>query len=135
MVVIRGVARTGLREEAVMRAVRGALAAVHRENADVSVSFVTDREIARLNSRYRATRGPTDVLSFGNGEGSDLGDVVISPAAARRKARAYGESYRSYLHRIIVHGILHLAGYDHEREGAAARMERLEQKILSRTAT
>ena len=95
---------------------------------DFNVCFVDDRAMARLNARYRGKARPTDVLSFawevglaGNGTRGDefarwLGDVVISGETARRNARAEGNSTANEIRWLILHGVLHLLGYDHETD-------------------
>ena len=113
----------------------------------VAVCLVTDAEIARLNRTYRGKAGPTDVLSFpaggshgtaisragspnGAGSGFHLGDIAISPAAARRNARSLGRNLREELEVLILHGLLHLAGYDHETD--QGQMERFERRLRRR---
>lgn len=100
------------------------------DRRDLNICFVDDREIAKLNARYRGKRRPTDILSFpwggasassDNGVGrsefhSFLGDVVISVQTARRNARAEGHSTLNEIRWLIVHGVLHLLGYDHESD-------------------
>ncbi len=109
-----------------------------------NVGIVDDREIRRLNSAFRGKARPTDVLSFpwerGEATGSRsaaalefrsfLGDVVISAPTARRQARADGQSTGSEIHRLILHGVLHLLGYDHETDGG--EMADLEQRLRRR---
>ena len=95
------------------------LAAEGISAAELSVSLVPEEEIARLHQRYLGEPGPTDVLSFpvdeappGGGHPRMLGDVVISPAVAARQS----PDLRAELRLLLVHGILHLLGYDHQRE-------------------
>jgi probable rRNA maturation factor len=93
------------------------------ERAELSVSFVEEAEMADLHLRYMGEEGPTDVLSFPlDGEDDDvrvLGDVVIAPAlAARNRPDAAADEVRL----LLVHGILHLLGYDHEADDERARM-------------
>ena len=94
------------------------------EDAELSVSFVEDAEIEDLHLRYMGEPGPTDVLSFPQDDpGEDdvrmLGDVVIAPAVAARNNPADPEAE---LRLLLVHGILHLLGYDHEEDGERAEM-------------
>jgi probable rRNA maturation factor len=122
--------------EAVLRAekVRGAL---------VSVAFVSDRTIATMNAKHLGHRGPTDVISFGFDRPTRrdpvVGDVYIAPAVARRNAKARKQLVREELVRLLVHGTLHVLGYDHpedekrERSTMWARQERLVRR-LARTA-
>jgi len=96
--------------------------------AAVAVCLVSDAEIARLNRRYRGKAGATDVLSFpADGTG---GDIAISPAAARRNARSLGRSVPEELRILILHGVLHLAGYDHETD--QGQMDRRERRLRHR---
>jgi probable rRNA maturation factor len=108
----------------------------------VTICFVSDPAIARLNREFRAKHGPTDVLSFparrANSRrahplrhgretrpGDYIGDIVISPQTARRYARRSSRGLASELRVLILHGMIHLAGYDHESdEGEMMRLER-----------
>lgn len=116
------------------------------DSTEVSVSFVDDEEITRLNEGYRGKRGPTDVLSFecdGVDDGFDgmstpdgvdvpyeLGDVVIAVDVAKRQTKEYGTTFREEIELLVTHGILHLCGYDHIEEEDAKVMEALERQIL-----
>ncbi len=88
---------------------------------ELSLSFVTDEEIKGLNTQYRGVEAPTNVLSFAMDEGETqfvsplLGDVIISCDTAAREALDRGVSLSQRYSQLLVHGILHLAGYDHER--------------------
>jgi probable rRNA maturation factor len=114
-------------------------------DADVTVCFVSDVEIARMNLAFRGKKGPTDVLSFPaerkkrkklyieNSEGTEkryLGDIAIAPATARRYAKKNGRSLSGELRVLILHGVLHLLGYDHETD--RGEMDRIEQKLRRR---
>ena len=96
----------------------GTLAAEGVRSGELSLSFVTAEEMADLHSRYLGEPGPTDVLSFPLGEEGLLGDVVICPDAAR----AAGPDLGSELRLLVVHGLLHLLGYDHEGDSERAEM-------------
>jgi probable rRNA maturation factor len=114
---------------------RGAafLAAVGREEAEVSVLLVGDRRIRALNREWRHVDRPTDVLSFPlsdpPGIGPLLGDVVMSVETAARRARDEGRPVSRELERYLAHGLLHLLGYDHERPEDARRMARIEARL------
>jgi probable rRNA maturation factor len=104
-----------------------------RLRGEVSVALVSDRRVRELNRDYRASDYPTDVLSFPAGKPRPfdragppfLGDIVIATGVARRQARAAGHSERTEVRILALHGLLHLIGYDHERDdGAMARAER-----------
>lgn len=101
-----------------------------------------DQEIAGLNQRYLGRQGPTNVLAFPMQEGefgdlnpSLLGDVVVSVEYARREALENGLDPDEHLFRLMVHGLLHLLGYDHEQDPhEARRMEELTEKLLVSSA-
>lgn len=113
-------------------------------NTEVSISFVTDEAIAELNERYRHKKGPTDVLSFEcDGVDDDLsamtlaedpvyelGDVVIAPDVASRQTREFGTTFEEEISLLLVHGLLHLCGYDHIEDDEAEVMEKREAEIL-----
>ncbi|MBW2467099.1 MAG: pyridoxine 5'-phosphate synthase [Deltaproteobacteria bacterium] len=106
--------------------------------AELSVVLVGDREIAELNKTWRGRSGPTNVLAFSLTEGEDvamagnlLGDLVISVETAAREARIDGISVHRRLDILLVHGFLHLLGYDHEKsDPEAERMFRKEKELL-----
>ncbi|TKB73483.1 MAG: rRNA maturation RNase YbeY [Nitrospira sp.] len=104
--------------------------------SELSLSLVGDRRMRRLNARYRRRDRPTDVLAFASREASQpvtllLGDVVISVDTARRQARRAGIPMDRELVTLLIHGVLHLLGYDHERSAPEARrMQRKERAIL-----
>jgi probable rRNA maturation factor len=111
--------------------------------AGVTVCLVSDAEIARMNEKFRKKKGPTDVLSFPAvkrrrsassrprvKDGEFLGDIAISPATARRYARKNGRTLSSELKVLILHGVLHLLGYDHETD--QGEMDRVEAKLRKR---
>jgi probable rRNA maturation factor len=97
-------------------------------------------ESRRLNARYRGRDKPTNVLSFPvaelpagpPGPARPLGDLVICPEVLRAEAREQHKSLRAHWAHLVVHGTLHLAGYDHERPADANRMERREIAVLRR---
>jgi len=96
-----------------------------RARGTVTVAIVPDARVRALNHEYRRKDTPTDVLSFPAEERGHLGDVVIAAGVARRQARAAGHSLQTELRVLALHGLLHLLGYDHERDdGQMARVER-----------
>ena len=108
--------------------------------AEVSVLLVGDRSMRTLNHRYRGKDRTTDVLSFPLRGGKHamvqpglLGDIVICVPAAARQARELGETLRSEVERLLVHGFLHLLGYDHERSASAARRMEIRERRLRET--
>ena len=105
-------------------------------HALLSVAFVPDREIALLNWRHLRHRGPTDVISFGfvpaEKGGPVVGDVYIAPGVARRNAIAHGRGVREETLRLVVHGVLHVLGYDHPDDESryGSRMWRRQERLL-----
>jgi len=119
---------------------------------EVSVLLVDDHQIHQLNSQYRGVDAPTDVLSFpmvefeSNGQGRDLravlnaarhgdqavllGDIVLSLERAQQQAREYGHSFFREVGYLVVHGMLHLLGYDHEQEEQRLRMRQKEERVM-----
>jgi len=116
---------------------RKLLSLTGQQNAEVSVLLVGDTAMRTLNRRYRGKDRTTDVLSFPLREGRFsriqhhvLGDIVLSLPAAARQAKAAGEPCRVEIDRLLVHGYLHLLGYDHEESRAeAGRMEGRERRL------
>jgi rRNA maturation RNase YbeY len=118
------------------RSGRRLLTALGRREAELSVVLVSDRLIRRLNREWRGKDRATDVLSFAQQEGGGpapaalLGDVVISLATAKRQAKERGEPLAAEGERLLIHGLLHLLGYDHERSVTEARrMQRRERAL------
>lgn len=107
---------------------------------EVSVSLVSDEEIHSLNRDYRGVDRPTDVLSFSMLEGSDvevgaplpqlLGDIVISGPTALSQAQEYRHSVKRELAFLLVHGFLHLVGYDHQTAEDEAKMFGIQEQVL-----
>ncbi len=104
-----------------------AAAAPARAGGHVTVALVPDARVKALNKQYRRKDVVTDVLSFPAEEPGDLGDVVIAHGVAGRQAREAGHSIRTELRVLALHGLLHLLGYDHERDDG--RMARLERRL------
>jgi probable rRNA maturation factor len=129
--------------EAFLRRVRNELGL---EEESLTVCLVSDAEIARMNEKFRKKKGPTDVLSFPTvarrrplrlrrgsrpvKPGEYLGDVVISPETAHRYAEKHKRKLSSELQLLILHGVLHLLGYDHEVDGG--EMDRVERRLRKR---
>jgi probable rRNA maturation factor len=91
----------------------------------MTIAIVSDARVRALNRRYRRKDRATDVLSFPSDTPGVLGDVVIASGVAARQARDAGHSLATELRVLALHGLLHLLGYDHERDdGQMARLER-----------
>jgi probable rRNA maturation factor len=132
------------------RALESFLLRVRREldlkQAEVTVCLVSDAEIAGMNQSFRKKRGPTDVLSFpavklqqptpsrrrpgSSDSDASLGDIAIAPAVAKRNAKQFGRTLPAELKILILHGVLHLLGFDHEAD--RGEMDRTEKKLRRR---
>ena len=110
-----------------------------RQDTELSLLFTDDRYIAELNRKYLKKDGPTDVISFPMNEGDEnepnsylLGDIVISIETAVRQADREGHSLGKELYNLIIHGVLHLLGYDHERNrNAHTEMFKKQEELLN----
>lgn len=129
--------RVNIDEAKVRSCAKRALIDMGEEGVELSILFVNDAYIKRLNSKYRDTDSKTDVLAFSmrQGEGISqhseiLGDVVISTQTARREAVRRKEPVQKELDLYLIHGILHLLGYDDEKPGARKKMRAKEKELL-----
>ncbi len=131
----------GIDEHALERLAAHALDVEHvAKPAELSVLLADDPTVHELNKTYRGTDEATDVLSFSQTEGEPfaqpegavphLGDVIISIDTARRQAAEYVVSLQDEVSHLLVHGVLHLLGYDHEDAAEADVMRRHEEAIL-----
>jgi probable rRNA maturation factor len=114
-----------------------ALKKIGVEDKGATVAFISDRSMRELNRRWRGKRGTTDVLSFPveqevweQVEGKTLGDLVISIEQAARQAKENGLTLNEEIAQLILHGLLHLCGYDHERD--EGEMNALELRLRRR---
>lgn len=113
-----------------------------KRSCNVSLSFVTPAKIQSLNKRYRGKDRPTDVLSFSAREGAlpeevqkastAWGDVIICPAYAKAEAKRRSLPLQEELARLVIHGVLHLAGHDHATEKDELQMFGLQERIIER---
>jgi probable rRNA maturation factor len=107
------------------------------DNLEIAVLFTDDQSVAKLNGEWRGKPVPTNVLSFPagdfevpGGEAIPLGDLVLASGVVAREAADQGKTLPQHATHLIVHGLLHLLGHDHETEEEAVRMESLETAIL-----
>lgn len=131
--------RVALARARIATIVQRVLRAEQARAALVSVTFLTQRRMAALNAKHLAHQGPTDVISFGfrDASGATIGDIYICPDVARTNARAFGRPVREELVRLVVHGTLHVLGYDHP-EGEArliSPMWRRQERYVRRWRT
>ena len=127
----------GLSNRKIKQKLKTVLGALDCRDVELSVLFTDDKEISSLNQRYLGRTGPTNVLAFpiSGGPPPDpetgmLGDVVISVETAISESKSTGESLNETVCRLLVHGILHLLNYDHERSSEDADIMETEQSRL-----
>ncbi|VAW90548.1 Metal-dependent hydrolase YbeY, involved in rRNA and/or ribosome maturation and assembly [hydrothermal vent metagenome] len=106
------------------------------DEAELTIRLVENGESAALNQQYRDKPGPTNVLSFPFEAPADvplplLGDIIICAPLVVQEAQAQGKTVRAHWAHLVVHGVLHLRGYDHTDDGEAREMEDLERKIMA----
>lgn len=109
-----------------------AAAAMAGDRRGLCVRIVGRRESAALNERFRGRAGPTNVLAFPAGETALLGDIAVCAPVASHEAAAQRKTATDHFAHLVVHGVLHLLGLDHDNEAAAAAMEAQEAQVLSR---
>mgnify|MGYP001598967753 FL=1 len=115
----------GVSKSKISRAVNSILPK-NKAIGDFGLIFVSSKRIAELNKKYRGKSGPTNVLSF------DSGDVVICPSVVKKQAEKLGFTQKKWMTQLIVHGILHLAGYEHKSIIVRKAMEKMEDKVLKK---
>jgi len=104
-----------------------ALNAIGNGESSATIAFVSDKKIRELNRQFRGVDKATDVLSFPAGENINLGDVAVSVDTAAVQAKENGLSFNDEIAQLILHGLLHLCGYDHETDNG--EMNRFELKL------
>lgn len=104
-----------------------ALDAIGNHGSSATIAFVSDKNIQELNRQFRNVDKPTDVLSFPAGEETNLGDIAISVQTAAAQAKENGLTLEDEIAQLILHGLLHLCGYDHETDNG--EMNRLELRL------
>lgn len=120
------------------RAVAQVLGMVNMPEAQVALNFADDETLASLNAQWRGKLKPTNVLSFPAGPGMTppdeppfLGDIILASGVTRIEAQEQGKSWEDHTTHLIIHGLLHLAGHDHETQDEAAVMEALEIRAMA----
>ncbi len=121
------------------RAIRATLDNISHDLSDeceVSIVFSNDDEVQKLNEQWRGQDKPTNVLSFAANEGDGpvtpvLGDIILAQETVEKEAEEQGKAFSDHLTHLIIHGFLHLLGYDHIKDKEAAEMEAVEILILN----
>ena len=130
---------TVLSQEKVRKKAAKILSALGLSDRELSLTLINDRAMAHLNRETFGRRGPTNVIAFPlddapspNGPPALLGEVVISLQTTRRQAQEFGWPWQELLDFFLIHGILHLLGFDHGDTAAAARMDARAWELMSR---
>ena len=140
MIEVNNVTRSEIDEEFLVQVAKKVLTGENRKKSGLSIALVGPKKMRELNKKYRKKDKVANVLSFPNGkestlsgvEGFGLGEVVLCPQEVKKDARKYGMIFEKALAWMLVHGILHLLGYDHAKERDAKHMEQKEHLYLSR---
>ena len=140
MIEIANLTRGSLNKKCFKEVAEKVLKGENKKGCDLSIVFVGERRMRLLNRKYRSQDRPTDVLSFDQsqkfpvipGTKRELGEVVICPQTVRKNAEKFNSTFKEELTRVLIHGILHLLGYDHEKdEKEAEKMREKEERYLS----
>src|ERR1051325_4056632 len=108
------------------------LAAIGKNESSATIAFVSDKKIRELNRQFRGIDKATDVLSFPSDGPEDLGDIAVSVETATAQAKENGLKFDEEISQLILHGLLHLSGYDHETDNG--EMNRLELRLRRKLA-
>lgn len=136
--IYQTIRQTPVPHKRIKNAVFFVLSFLRKKDGYISVHLIGDRRMARLNRMFRGVSKTTDVLSFSTAEGegaldpSDIGDIFLSIPQIRRQARRFNVLFKEEFFRMLVHGILHLCGFDHEKKNEAKRMFDVQEKIVKR---
>jgi len=127
-----------LKKENILKTAENILTFMKQHNAELSIMFVSDRKMKELNTLYRGKKKTTDVLSFEAGipvindeTENILGDIVISTQKAEAQAEEYGTGFYNEIERLLIHGTLHLLGYEHVDAPVKARAMRKKEKDVA----
>lgn len=128
MIEINNKTRSGIDLESVKKVAEKFLR-TYKINKDISIAFVGDEVVKKLNHQYRKINKTTDILSF-EGDDNFLGELIINYAQIKRQAKKFNNNIKQELIFILVHGLLHLAGYEDKTEKGRLEMEKLGQEFL-----
>jgi len=131
MIEVNNLTKSEISETFLKKVAEKVLKGEKQQKKELSIALVSPKRAAELNKKYRKKDTVANVLSFAEPE-LGLGEIVICPQEVRKEAKKYGMMFEQGLAWMLVHGILHLLGYDHVKEGEARRMEQKEHRYLSR---
>lgn len=131
MIDINNRTKSAINSRLVRQAAEKFLRGRRKSGREVSIAFVGNQEIRRLNKRYRGIDKATDVLSFA-GEGNFLGEIIIDYSLIKQQAKKFGHSVDYELIFILIHGLLHLVGYDDKTEAGRREMMKLGEEFMEK---
>jgi len=128
MIEINNLTTSSIDKKFLDRVAKKILKGENQKERDLSIVFVGQGRMRKLNKKYREKNKVTDVLSFGE----ELNEVVICPREVKKNAKKYNLTFKKELARVLIHGILHLLGYEHEKsKKETEKMEKKEEYYLS----
>lgn len=129
---IHGKLPAGMSENMIREIIKKFSGKMKLKRLALGLGFVSARAMAGINQSYRGKASPTDVLSFGYalGRGNLEGDILICPSFAKTSSKEQKVGYKEELKRLLIHGLLHLARFDHVKKAEAERMFKLQERIL-----
>jgi len=132
MIEINNLSRSRVNKKFLKKIAEKVLKSENKKEADLSIVLVGLKRIKTLNKRYRRKDRVTDVLSFPFEEKKNLGEIVICFQVVKKNAKRFSSTLKKELARVLIHGLLHLLGYDHERsKKEAEKMKKKEEYYLS----
>ncbi len=135
MIAINNLTKTVIDKDFLKKVAKIVLKGENKGKSELSIALVSPAEIKKLNKRYRRKNQPTDVLAFGQNKiffEPELGEIVICPAVVRKNAKKYKVAFKKELVKVLIHGILHILGYNHGKsKKEAIEMEKKQERYLS----
>lgn len=135
--VYQTIRRPGVSRQFIRQSVLAILSYLKKEEASVSIHLIGEQRMRQLNRLYRGLDRPTDVLSFAAKEGSrmphgehDLGEIFLCPRVVQKQAKRFGVSFQEEFGRMLIHGLLHTLGFDHDTATHAKKMFSLQEDFL-----
>jgi len=131
MIEINNLTTNPVAKEFLKKIAKKVLKGENKSEAEISIALVGEGRIMELNKKYRGKNRVTDVLAFGDNDG--LGEIVICLREVKKNAKKYDTTFEKELSKVLIHGILHLLGYNHEKsEVQAKKMEEKENYYLEK---
>jgi len=128
MIEINNLTNSRVDKNFLKRVAKKVLKEENRERAELSIALIGPAKIRELNKKYRKKNKITDVLAFPDSE-MGFGEIIICPEQVKKNAKRFGENFEKELARVLVHGILHLLGYDHEKDERGARIMKVKEEF------